>query len=234
MDGESDPNKTTCEACNITFSRTKPTWSTNSIIVRHAPRPSASRGRLFQQSACHAENHAHTQTQEDVRDVPAWTGSKAPASPAALDVANLSNPCTSTQEATEGLGECYHPRCDLFPGIVSKHLETSCHEQMCPVSKCDTAYSSVSCLEMDVPSISAKSVYPSLERTHRSPKGCWTTTSAPCARSASTRWKLPGPQAKISARSPRISGTTWPADSKVFPNPESERSSPMSAMKEAS
>ncbi|ETE64515.1 Zinc finger protein ZFPM2, partial [Ophiophagus hannah] len=171
IEGESDPNKTTCEACNITFSRHE-TYMVHKqyyCATRHDPplkrsasnkvpamqRTMRTRKRRKMYEMCLPEQEQRPQLVQQ----------------RFLEVTNLVNPCTSSQEATDSLGECYHPRCDIFPGIVSKHLETSLSIHKCTsTSKCDTQHSTISCLEMDVPIDLSKKCLPQSDRTSTSPK----------------------------------------------------------------
>ncbi|XP_036292668.1 zinc finger protein ZFPM2 isoform X1 [Pipistrellus kuhlii] len=174
VDGESDPNKTTCEACNITFSRHE-TYMVHKqyyCATRHDPplkRSASSKVPAMQRTMrTRKRRKMYEMCLPEQEPRPALVQQQR-----FLDVASLGNPCTSSaQEPPDGLGECYHPRCDIFPGIVSKHLETSLTLNKCvPVSKCDApAHSSASCLEMDVPMDLSKKCLSQAERTTASPK----------------------------------------------------------------
>lgn len=74
------------------------------------------------------------------------------------------NPCTS-QEAAESLAERFHPRCDIFPGMVPKHLEASLTVTKPIVApKCNT----VEQQELDAPIDLSKKCSP--DKTCSSPK----------------------------------------------------------------
>ncbi|KAM4865313.1 zinc finger protein ZFPM2 isoform 2-T4 [Thomomys bottae] len=181
VDGESDPSKTTCEACNITFSRHE-TYMVHKqyyCATRHDPplkRAAASKVPAMQRTMRTRKRRKMYEMCLPEHEQPP----RAPLlQPRFLDVANLSNPCTSTQEAAEGLADCYHPRCDLFPGIVSKHLETSLamSKGVPPaLSKGDSPHpgggggGGVSCLDLDLPMDLSKKCLSQAERTTASPK----------------------------------------------------------------
>ncbi|XP_050796595.1 zinc finger protein ZFPM2 isoform X3 [Gopherus flavomarginatus] len=228
VEGESDPNKTTCEACNITFSRHE-TYMVHKqyyCATRHDPplkrsassklpamqRTMRTRKRRKMYEMCLPEQEQRPQLVQQ----------------RFLEVANLGNPCTSTQESTEGLGECYHPRCDIFPGIVSKHLETSLSINKCiPVSKCDTPHSTVSCLEMDVPIDLSKKCLSQSDRTSTSPKRLLDYHECTVCKISFNKVEnyLAHKQnfCPVTAHQRNDMGQL---ESKVFQNPESERNSP--------
>nr|XP_032633896.1 zinc finger protein ZFPM2 isoform X3 [Chelonoidis abingdonii] len=228
VEGESDPNKTTCEACNITFSRHE-TYMVHKqyyCATRHDPplkrsassklpamqRTMRTRKRRKMYEMCLPEQEQRPQLVQQ----------------RFLEVANLGNPCTSTQESTEGLGECYHPRCDIFPGIVSKHLETSLSINKCiPVSKCDTPHSTISCLEMDVPIDLSKKCLSQSDRTSTSPKRLLDYHECTVCKISFNKVEnyLAHKQnfCPVTAHQRNDMGQL---ESKVFQNPESEQNSP--------
>ncbi|TSK20206.1 Zinc finger protein ZFPM2 [Bagarius yarrelli] len=123
--GENDPNKTTCEACNITFSRQE-TFMVHKqyyCATRHDPpmkRMSTNKVPNMQRTMRTRKRRKMYELclpdQEQRQSIGPQLGF--------LGVPTLGNPCTS-QEPTEGLADRFHPRCDVFSGLVPKHLEAS-------------------------------------------------------------------------------------------------------------
>ncbi|XP_034619356.1 zinc finger protein ZFPM2 isoform X1 [Trachemys scripta elegans] len=228
VEGESDPNKTTCEACNITFSRHE-TYMVHKqyyCATRHDPplkRSASSKVPAMQRTMrTRKRRKMYEMCLPEQEQRPQLVQQRF------LEVANLGNPCTSTQESTEGLGECYHPRCDIFPGIVSKHLETSLSINKCiPVSKCDTPHSTVSCLEMDVPIDLSKKCLSQSDRTSTSPKRLLDYHECTVCKISFNKVEnyLAHKQnfCPVTAHQRNDMGQL---ESKVFQNPESERNSP--------
>ncbi|XP_053467308.1 zinc finger protein ZFPM2a isoform X2 [Ictalurus furcatus] len=124
-DGENDPNKTTCEACNITFSRHE-TYMVHKqyyCATRHDPpmkRMSTNKVPAMQRTMRTRKRRKMYEMclpdQEQRQPIGPQSGF--------LGVPTLGNPCTS-QETVEGLADRFHPRCDVFQGMVPKHLEAS-------------------------------------------------------------------------------------------------------------
>nr|XP_023960980.1 zinc finger protein ZFPM2 isoform X5 [Chrysemys picta bellii] len=228
VEGESDPNKTTCEACNITFSRHE-TYMVHKqyyCATRHDPplkRSASSKVPAMQRTMrTRKRRKMYEMCLPEQEQRPQLVQQRF------LEVANLGNPCTSTQESTDGLGECYHPRCDIFPGIVSKHLETSLSINKCiPVSKCDTPHSTVSCLEMDVPIDLSKKCLSQSDRTSTSPKRLLDYHECTVCKISFNKVEnyLAHKQnfCPVTAHQRNDMGQL---ESKVFQNPESERNSP--------
>ncbi|XP_055966064.1 zinc finger protein ZFPM2 isoform X2 [Sorex fumeus] len=237
VDGESDPSKTTCEACNITFSRHE-TYMVHKqyyCATRHDPplkRSASSKVPAVQRTM-------RTRKRRKMYDMCLPEQEQRPplVQQRFLDVANLSSPCTSTQEPPEGLGDCYHPRCEIFPGIVSKHLETSLGINKCvPVVKGDAAHPSVACLEMDAPIDLSKKCLPQAERTSASPKRLLDYHECTVCKISFNKVEnyLAHKQnfCPVTAHQrndlapPPPPPPPPPLDGKAFPNPESERGSP--------
>lgn len=164
--GENDQTKTTCEACNITFSRHETPhgpWNTGAVCDATTLRSRVS----FQQVPVMQRAMRTRKRRKDVRDVPAWTGSKAPASQQRFP--RRSQPQQSlylSQEATEGAGRVLLPKMrSLFRNCLSTWGNLPGHEQMCPVSKCEhCSFTRLLLQGWASPSISAKSIYPVLKR----------------------------------------------------------------------
>ncbi|XP_054983691.1 zinc finger protein ZFPM2 isoform X2 [Sorex araneus] len=233
VDGESDPNKTTCEACNITFSRHE-TYMVHKqyyCATRHDPplkRSASNKVPAVQRTM-------RTRKRRKMYDMCLPEQEQRPplVQQRFLDVANLNSPCTSTQEPPEGLGDCYHPRCDIFPGIVSKHLETSLSINKCvPVVKGDAAHPSVACLEMDVPIDLSKKCLSQTERTSASPKRPLDYHECTVCKISFNKVEnyLAHKQNFCPVTAHQRNDLAPPPppqlDGKAFPNPESERNSP--------
>uniref|UniRef100_A0A9J7XKE1 Zinc finger protein, FOG family member 2a n=2 Tax=Cyprinidae TaxID=7953 RepID=A0A9J7XKE1_CYPCA len=124
VDGNNDPNKTTCEACNITFSRHE-TYMVHKqyyCATRHDPpmkrmstkvpamqRTMRTRKRRKMYEMCLPDQ----EQRQPMGPQPGFLG-----------MPTLGNPCTS-QETVESLADRFHPRCDIFPSLVPKHLDAS-------------------------------------------------------------------------------------------------------------
>ncbi|XP_073488243.1 zinc finger protein ZFPM2 isoform X3 [Aquarana catesbeiana] len=229
MEGDSsDPNSTTCAACNITFSRHE-TFMVHKqyyCATRHDPplkrsatnkvpamqRTMRTRKRRKMYEMCLPEHDQRPQLVQQHF----------------LHVANLGNPCTSVQEPAENPGDCYHPRCDIFPGVVPKHLETSLSISKCvPVVKCETSHSTISSLEMDAPIDLSKKCLAQSDRIASSPKRLLDYHECTVCKIGFNKVEnyLTHKQnfCPVTASQRNDIGNL---ESKVFPNPESERNSP--------
>ncbi|KAJ7985602.1 hypothetical protein DPEC_G00353770 [Dallia pectoralis] len=120
-----DPNQTTCAACNITFSRHE-TYMVHKqyyCATRHDPpmkRMSANKVPSLQRNMRTRKRRKMYEMclpDQDPRGPPMGQ-------PGFLGVPPTGNPCTS-QEAADNLADRFHPRCEVFPGMVPKHLEAS-------------------------------------------------------------------------------------------------------------
>uniref|UniRef100_A0A6I8PHJ7 Zinc finger protein ZFPM2 n=1 Tax=Ornithorhynchus anatinus TaxID=9258 RepID=A0A6I8PHJ7_ORNAN len=227
-EGESDPNKTTCEACNITFSRHE-TYMVHKqyyCATRHDPplkRSASSKVPAMQRTMrTRKRRKMYEMCLPEQEQRPQLVQQRF------LDVAHLGNPCTSTQEPTEGLGECYHPRGEIFPGMVSKHLEASLSINKCmPVSKGDSSQSTISCLEMDAPIDLSKKCLSQSERTSASPKRLLDYHECTVCKISFNKVEnyLAHKQNFCPVTAHQRSDLSQ-LDGKGFPNPESERNSP--------
>ncbi|XP_052644252.1 zinc finger protein ZFPM2 isoform X2 [Harpia harpyja] len=228
VEGESDPNKTTCEACNITFSRHETYMVHKQYYCATRHDPPLKRSASNKVPAMQRTMRTRKRRKMYEMCLPEQEQRPPLVQQRFLEVANLGNPCTSTQESTEGLGECYHPRCDIFPGIVSKHLETSLSINKCvPVSKCDTPHSTVSCLEMDVPIDLSKKCLPPSERTSTSPKRLLDYHECTvCKISFNKVENYLAHKQNFCPVTAHQRNDLGQLDNKVFQNPESERNSP--------
>ncbi|XP_066501407.1 zinc finger protein ZFPM2a isoform X2 [Hoplias malabaricus] len=125
VEAENDPNKTTCEACNITFSRHE-TFMVHKqyyCATRHDPpmkRMSANKVPAMQRTMRTRKRRKMYEMCLPDQEQRQPMGPQ----PGFLGVPTLGNPCTS-QETVESLADRFHPRCDVFPGMVPKHLEAS-------------------------------------------------------------------------------------------------------------
>uniref|UniRef100_A0AAY4C9G7 Zinc finger protein, FOG family member 2 n=1 Tax=Denticeps clupeoides TaxID=299321 RepID=A0AAY4C9G7_9TELE len=167
VESDNDPNKTTCEACNITFSRHE-TYMVHKqyyCATRHDPpmkRMSANKVPAMQRTMrTRKRRKMYEMCLPDQEQRP-------PLGPQAgfLGVPPLGNPCTS-QEAVESLADCFHPRCDIFPGMVPKHLEASLTiNKSILAPKCNT----IDTQELDAPIDLSKKCSPLSDKAGNSPK----------------------------------------------------------------
>uniref|UniRef100_A0A8C6TMG6 Zinc finger protein, FOG family member 2a n=1 Tax=Neogobius melanostomus TaxID=47308 RepID=A0A8C6TMG6_9GOBI len=166
VESDNDPNKTTCEACNITFSRHE-TFMVHKqyyCATRHDPpmkRMSANKVPSMQRTM-------RTRKRRKMYEMclPDQEHSRPPlGQPGFLGVPPM-NPCTS-QEAVDNITDRFHPRCDLFPGMVPKHLEASLTvtKPILP-NKCSTTEQQ----EVDAPIDLSKKCSPVSDKTCISPK----------------------------------------------------------------
>ncbi|KAG8441713.1 hypothetical protein GDO86_010775 [Hymenochirus boettgeri] len=224
----SDAIKTTCDACNITFSRLE-TFMVHKqyyCATRHDPplkrsasnkvpamqRTMRTRKRRKMYEMCLPEPDQRSQLVQQHF----------------LQVSNLGNPCTSAQDSAEGLGDCFHPRCDLFPGVVPKHLDSSLSINKCvPVVKCDTPHSAISSLETDAPIDLSKKCLTPADRICSSPKRLLDYHECTVCKIGFNKVEnyLAHKQnfCPITANQRNDAGHL---ENKVFPNAESERRSP--------
>ncbi|XP_055083502.1 zinc finger protein ZFPM2a [Periophthalmus magnuspinnatus] len=166
VESDNDPNKTTCEACNITFSRHE-TFMVHKqyyCATRHDPpmkRMSANKVPSMQRTM-------RTRKRRKMYEMclPDQEHSRPPiGQPGFLGVPPM-NPCTS-QEAVDNITDRFHPRCDLFPSMVPKHLEASLTvtKPILP-AKCSTTEQQ----EIDAPIDLSKKCSPGSDKTCISPK----------------------------------------------------------------
>ncbi|XP_019711773.1 zinc finger protein ZFPM2a isoform X3 [Hippocampus comes] len=124
VESDNDPSKTTCEACNITFSRHE-TYMVHKqyyCATRHDPPMK----RMSANKVPSMQRNMRTRKRRKMYELclPDPDHQRPPmGQPGFLGIHPM-NPCTS-QEAVDGLGDRFHPRCDIFPGMVPKHLEAS-------------------------------------------------------------------------------------------------------------
>ncbi|XP_056458969.1 zinc finger protein ZFPM2a [Gadus chalcogrammus] len=165
VESDNDPNKTTCEACNITFSRHE-TFMVHKqyyCATRHDPpmkRMSANKVPSMQRTMrTRKRRKMYEMCLPDQEHLRPPMGQQQGFPP-------MGNPCTS-QEAVEGMAERFHPRCDVFPGMVPKHLEASLTvtKSVLP-PKCSSGEPQ----EMDAPIDLSKKCSPVPDKTCNSPK----------------------------------------------------------------
>ncbi|CAF98062.1 unnamed protein product, partial [Tetraodon nigroviridis] len=166
VESDNDPTKTTCEACNITFSRHE-TYMVHKqyyCATRHDPpmkRMSANKVPSMQRTM-------RTRKRRKMYEMclPDQDHQRPPmAQPGFLGVPPM-NPCTS-QEAVESLADRFHPRCDIFTGMVPKHLEASLTVTKPVIApKCNTMEQQ----ELDAPIDLSKKCSPLSDKTCSSPK----------------------------------------------------------------
>ncbi|XP_041962015.1 zinc finger protein ZFPM2a [Alosa sapidissima] len=165
---DNDPNKTTCEACNITFSRHE-TFMVHKqyyCATRHDPpmkRMSSNKVPAMQRTMrTRKRRKMYEMCLPDQEQRPPM----GPHQPGFLGGPPLGNPCTS-QEAVESLADRFHPRCDIFPGMVPKHLEASLTVSKSILGpKCNTVDSH----ELDAPIDLSKKCSPLPDKSSNSPK----------------------------------------------------------------
>ncbi|XP_023186514.1 zinc finger protein ZFPM2 isoform X1 [Xiphophorus maculatus] len=166
VESDNDPNKTTCEACNITFSRHE-TYMVHKqyyCATRHDPpmkRMSANKVPSMQRTMRTRKRRKMYEMCLPDQDPQRISLGQ----PGFLGVPPM-NPCTS-QEAVESLADRFHPRCDIFPGMVPKHLEASLTvtKPILP-PKCNAAEQQ----ELDAPIDLSKKCSPVPDKTCSSPK----------------------------------------------------------------
>ncbi|XP_020489581.1 zinc finger protein ZFPM2a isoform X3 [Labrus bergylta] len=166
VESDNDPNKTTCEACNITFSRHE-TYMVHKqyyCATRHDPPMK----RLSTNKVPSMQRTMRTRKRRKMYEMclPDQDHQRPPmVQPGFLGVSPI-NPCTS-HEAVESLAERFQPRCDIFPGMVPKHLEASLTVTK-PIlaPKCNT----VEQQELDAPIDLSKKCSPVPEKSCSSPK----------------------------------------------------------------
>ncbi|XP_043921631.1 zinc finger protein ZFPM2 isoform X2 [Protopterus annectens] len=167
---DNDPNKTTCEACNINFSRHETYMVHKQYYCATRHDPPLKRAATNKVPAVQRTMRTRKRRKMYEMCLPEQEQRAQLAQQGFLRVANLANPCTSSQESTESFNDCYHQRCDVFPGTISKHLEASLAlSKTMSLSKCDSAQSAVSSMEMDAP-IDLSKKCPQSERATTSPK----------------------------------------------------------------
>ncbi|XP_072316204.1 zinc finger protein ZFPM2a [Eucyclogobius newberryi] len=163
VESDNDPNKTVCEACNITFSRHE-TFMVHKqyyCATRHDPpmkRMSANKVPSMQRTM-------RTRKRRKMYEMclPDQEHSRPPTG--FLGVPPM-NPCTS-QEAVDNITDRFHPRCDLFPSMVPKNLEASLTVTKPILSvKCSTTEQQ----EIDAPIDLSKKCSPGSDKTCISPK----------------------------------------------------------------
>ncbi|XP_075681948.1 zinc finger protein ZFPM2 isoform X1 [Rhinoderma darwinii] len=223
-----DPNKTTCEACNITFSRQETFMVHKQYYCATRHDPPLKRSAANKLPAMQRTMRTRKRRKMYEMCLPEADQRQQLVQQHFLQVANLGNPCTSAQESAEGLGDCYHPRCDIFPGVVPKHLETSLSISKCvPVVKCDTSHSTISSLEMDAPIDLSKKCLTQSDRVSTSPKRLLDYHECTVCKIGFNKVEnyLTHKQnfCPVTASQRNDIGNL---ESKVFPNAENERSSP--------
>uniref|UniRef100_UPI00398F7DBA zinc finger protein ZFPM2a isoform X3 n=1 Tax=Pristiophorus japonicus TaxID=55135 RepID=UPI00398F7DBA len=163
-----DPNKTTCEACNITFSRHE-TFAVHKqyyCASRHDPpmkRMAANKVPAMQRTI-----RSRKRRKMYEMSLPEQEQRSQMVQQAFLSVSAMGSPGTSSQESLENLGETSHQRCDMFLG---KHMEPSVPgTRNITSAKCSTALSAVANMELDLPMDLSKKCSPQTEKTTSSPK----------------------------------------------------------------
>ncbi|XP_061676552.1 zinc finger protein ZFPM2a isoform X1 [Syngnathoides biaculeatus] len=166
VESDNDPSKTTCDACNITFSRHE-TYMVHKqyyCATRHDPPMK----RMSTNKVPSMQRTMRTRKRRKMYELclPDSDHQRAPmGQPGFLGIHPM-NPCSS-QEVVDALGDRFHPRCDIFPGMVPKHLEASLTVTK-PIltPKCNTAEPH----ELDAPIDLSKKCSALSDKTCSSPK----------------------------------------------------------------
>ncbi|XP_043544348.1 zinc finger protein ZFPM2a isoform X2 [Chiloscyllium plagiosum] len=168
LDIANDPNKTTCEACNITFSRHE-TYAVHKqyyCASRHDPpvkRMAANKVPAMQRAIRSRKRRKMYEI-----SLPEQEQRSQMVHQAFLSVSAMGSPGTSSQESLENLGETSHQRSDMFLG---KHVEPSVPGTRNVTSvKCSAALPVVVGVELDLPMDLSKKCSPQTEKTACSPK----------------------------------------------------------------
>ncbi|XP_072426703.1 zinc finger protein ZFPM2a isoform X2 [Chiloscyllium punctatum] len=168
LDVANDPNKTTCEACNITFSRHE-TYAVHKqyyCASRHDPpvkRMAANKVPAMQRTIRSRKRRKMYEI-----SLPEQEQRSQMVHQAFLSVSAMGSPGTSSQESLENLGETSHQRSDMFLG---KHVEPSVPGTRNVTSvKCSAALPVVVGVELDLPMDLSKKCSPQTEKTACSPK----------------------------------------------------------------
>ncbi|XP_078541703.1 zinc finger protein ZFPM2 [Lissotriton helveticus] len=226
-----DPNKTTCEACNITFSRHE-TFMVHKqyyCATRHDPplkRSTSNKVPAMQRTMrTRKRRKMYEMCLPEVDQRPQLNQQRF------LQVTSLANPCTSSQDSSDSLGDSYHARCDIFTGMAQKHQEAPLTvNKWVPASKCDASHVTTSCLEIDAPIDLSKKCLSQSERTSASPKRLLDYHECTvCKISFNKVENYLAHKQNFCPVTAHQRGDSANLDSKVFPNSESERSSPESS-----
>ncbi|XP_059502012.1 zinc finger protein ZFPM2a isoform X3 [Stegostoma tigrinum] len=168
LDVANDPNKTTCEACNITFSRHE-TYAVHKqyyCASRHDPpvkRMAANKVPAMQRTIRSRKRRKMYEI-----SLPEQEQRSQMVHQAFISVSAMGSPGTSSQESLENLGEPSHQRPDLLPG---KHVDPSIPGTRNVTSvKCSAPLPVVVGMELDLPMDLSKKCSPQTEKTACSPK----------------------------------------------------------------
>uniref|UniRef100_H3CS05 Zinc finger protein, FOG family member 2a n=1 Tax=Tetraodon nigroviridis TaxID=99883 RepID=H3CS05_TETNG len=139
VESDNDPTKTTCEACNITFSR-------------------------HETYMVHKQYYCATRHDPPMKRMSA---NKVPSMQRTMRTRKRRKMYEMSQEAVESLADRFHPRCDIFTGMVPKHLEASLTVTKPVIApKCNTMEQQ----ELDAPIDLSKKCSPLSDKTCSSPK----------------------------------------------------------------
>lgn len=165
VENELDPSRTTCEACNITFSRQE-TYMVHKqyyCATRHDPpmkRANAIKGPAAQKSVrARKRRKAYEMATPDQDHMPHMPP------PPFLGIPTLGGPCL-TQQAMDSFRDQFHMRYNIYQSMVPKHPEASLTvTKSALVSKCNTAARE----ELDVPIDLSKKCLPQFSKLSQSP-----------------------------------------------------------------
>ncbi|XP_078254004.1 zinc finger protein ZFPM2a isoform X3 [Rhinoraja longicauda] len=168
LDAPTDPNKTTCEACNITFSKHE-TFAVHKqyyCATRHDPpmkRMAANKVPAMQRTI-----RSRKRRKMYEMSLPEQEQRSQMVQQAFFSVSAMGSPGTSSQESVENLGESSHKRCEVFLG---KQMEVSVPgaRSLTP-AKCNASQSVVASMDLDLPMDLSKKCLPQTEKTSCSPK----------------------------------------------------------------
>ncbi|XP_055490886.1 zinc finger protein ZFPM2a isoform X2 [Leucoraja erinacea] len=168
VDAPNDPNKTTCEACNITFSRHE-TFAVHKqyyCATRHDPpmkRMAANKVPAMQRTI-----RSRKRRKMYEMSLPEQEQRSQMVQQAFFSVSAMGSPGTSSQESVENLGESSHKKCEVFLG---KQMEVSGPGagNLAP-ARCNVSQSAVASMDLDLPMDLSKKCLPQTEKTSCSPK----------------------------------------------------------------
>ncbi|XP_051879891.1 zinc finger protein ZFPM2a isoform X3 [Pristis pectinata] len=168
LETANDPNKTTCEACNITFSRHE-TYAVHKqyyCASRHDPpmkRMAANKVPAMQRTI-----RSRKRRKMYEMSLPEQEQRSQLVQQAFFSVSAMGSPGTSSQESLENLGENSHRRCEMFLG---KQMESSVSgARNLTSAKCSASQSVVASMDLDLPMDLSKKCSPQTEKASCSPK----------------------------------------------------------------
>ncbi|KAG9355759.1 hypothetical protein JZ751_000599, partial [Albula glossodonta] len=166
VESENDSSKTTCEACKITFSRHENYMVHKQYYCAGRHDPPTKRSGMNKISM---QRTMRTRKRKKLYEMGLQDQEQKLAhirSPGFLMVPTLGSHCTS-QEPIDSSDSQLHPQCNMFPGMVPKHLDASLAvTKSALVSKCNA----IDQQEIDAPIDLSKKCSPHSDKTCNSPK----------------------------------------------------------------